>query len=32
LVTMALPDEEAYGSWVDVDDLNALLGHLRRAH
>ena len=30
LVTMALPDEEAYGSWVDSDDLDALLAHLGR--
>jgi SNF2 family DNA or RNA helicase len=30
LVTMALPDEEAYGSWVDADDLDALLAHLGR--
>lgn len=30
LVTMALPDEEAYGSWVDADDLEALLVHLGR--
>jgi SNF2 family DNA or RNA helicase len=28
LVTMALPDEEAYGNWIDVDDLDALFGHL----
>jgi len=28
LVTMALPDEEAYGSWVDADDLDALFAHL----
>ena len=30
LVTMALPDEEAYGSWVDAEDLDALLAHLGR--
>jgi SNF2 family DNA or RNA helicase len=30
LVTMALPDEDAYGSWVDADDLDALLAHLGR--
>ncbi len=30
LATMALPDEESYGSWVDADDLNALLRHLGR--
>lgn len=31
LVTMALPDDEAYGNWIeDVDDVGALLGHLRR--
>jgi hypothetical protein len=28
LVTMALPDEEAYGSWVDAEDLDALFAHL----
>lgn len=28
LVTMALPDDEAYGEWVDPDDLDVLLGHL----
>ena len=28
LVTMALPDEEAYGSWVEADDLEALFVHL----
>ncbi len=28
LVTMALPDEDAYGSWVDADDLDALFAHL----
>ena len=28
LVTMALPDEEAYGNWIDPDDLDSLLGHL----
>ncbi len=30
LVTMALPDEESYGSWVEPDDLDALLAHLGR--
>lgn len=30
LVTMALPDEEAYGSWIDDDDLDALFAHLER--
>lgn len=30
LVTMALPDEEAYGSWVEADDLDALFAHLER--
>jgi SNF2 family DNA or RNA helicase len=30
LVTMALPDEDAYGSWVEPDDLEALLAHLGR--
>lgn len=29
LVTMALPDEEeGYGEWIDVDDLDELFGHL----
>lgn len=28
LVTMALPDEEAYGEWVEPDDLDLLLQHL----
>ncbi|MGQ0618073.1 MAG: hypothetical protein ACT4PW_13980, partial [Acidimicrobiia bacterium] len=28
LVTMALPDEEAYGEWVEPDDLDVLLRHL----
>lgn len=28
LVTMALPDDEAYGEWIDPEDLDALLGHL----
>lgn len=28
LVTMALPDEEAYGNWIDADDLDALFAHL----
>lgn len=28
LVTMALPDEEAYGSWIDVEDVDALFAHL----
>lgn len=28
LVTMALPDDDAYGSWVDPDDLDALFAHL----
>lgn len=28
LVTMALPDEEAYGEWVEADDLDLLLQHL----
>ena len=28
LVTMALPDEDAYGEWVDVGDVDALFGHL----
>jgi SNF2 family DNA or RNA helicase len=28
LVTMALPDEEDYGEWVEPDDLTVLLRHL----
>lgn len=28
LVTMALPDEEAYGDWIDADDVDALFAHL----
>lgn len=28
LVTMALPDDEEYGEWIDPEDLDALLGHL----
>jgi SNF2 family DNA or RNA helicase len=28
LVTMALPDEEAYGAWIDAEDVDALFGHL----
>jgi SNF2 family DNA or RNA helicase len=28
LVTMALPDEDSYGSWVDDDDFDALFAHL----
>jgi SNF2 family DNA or RNA helicase len=28
LVTMALPDEDSYGSWVDDEDLDALFSHL----
>ena len=28
LVTMALPDEEDYGEWVDADDVDGLLNHL----
>jgi SNF2 family DNA or RNA helicase len=30
LITMALPDEEAYGEWVEPDDLDVLLEHLGR--
>jgi len=30
LVTMALPDEEAYGEWVDAEDLESLFAHLGR--
>ena len=26
---MALPDEEAYGEWIEPDDLDALFAHLR---
>lgn len=29
LVTMALPDEDAYGEWVEPDDLDVLFAHLR---
>lgn len=29
LVTMALPDEESYGEWIDPEDLDALFAHLR---
>ena len=32
LVTMALPDEEAYGEWVEPDDLDVLLQHLGDAY
>ncbi|MHB8642844.1 MAG: DEAD/DEAH box helicase [Gaiellaceae bacterium] len=28
LVTMALPDEDSYGEWIDPDDLDALFAHL----
>jgi SNF2 family DNA or RNA helicase len=28
LVTMALPDEDAYGEWIDADDVDALFAHL----
>lgn len=28
LVTMALPDEDSYGEWVEPDDLDALFAHL----
>lgn len=28
LVTMALPDEESYGEWIEPDDLDALFAHL----
>jgi SNF2 family DNA or RNA helicase len=28
LVRMALPDDEAYGSWIEPDDLDALFAHL----
>lgn len=31
LVTMALPDEDSYGEWVEADDLDLLLGHLGNA-
>jgi SNF2 family DNA or RNA helicase len=30
LVTMALPDDESYGNWIDEEDLDALFGHLSR--
>lgn len=29
LVTMALPDEDAYGEWVDVGDVDLLFAHLQ---
>ncbi len=29
LVTMALPDDELTGEWIDTDDCEALLAHLR---
>lgn len=29
LVTMALPDEEAYGAWIDAEDIDALFAHLK---
>ena len=29
LVTMALPNDDDYGTWVDPADMDALLGHLR---
>ena len=32
LVTMALPDDESYGEWVDPDDLDALFAHLNAPH
>jgi hypothetical protein len=28
LVTMALPDEESYGNWIDDEDVGALFAHL----
>jgi hypothetical protein len=28
LVTMALPDDEAYGDWIDAEDVDALFAHL----
>lgn len=28
LVTMALPDEESYGSWIEDEDVGALFAHL----
>lgn len=31
LVTLALPDEEAYGEWIDVSDAPSLLAHLEFA-
>lgn len=31
LVTMALPDEEAYGEWIEPEDLEELLAHLIHA-
>jgi len=31
LVTMALPDEDSYGDWIDSDDLDELFSHLNDA-
>jgi SNF2 family DNA or RNA helicase len=28
LVAMALPDEESYGDWIDLEDVESLFGHL----
>lgn len=28
LTTMALPDEDAYGTWIDAEDVSALFAHL----
>jgi SNF2 family DNA or RNA helicase len=32
LVAMALPDDEAYGDWIDADDVDALFAHLANDH
>ena len=32
LVTMALPDEESYGNWIDEGDLDLLFAHLTDAN
>ncbi len=30
LVTMALPDDESYGDWIEAQDIDALFAHLTR--
>jgi SNF2 family DNA or RNA helicase len=32
LVSMALPDDESYGEWIDPDDLDSLFAHLNAHH